>query len=270
MLFGRTTQVRLTHTFRSEAVNVDLAVAGFRPVQRDSATPDAEGGLRIAINDWKGINTPGNGGTAAFAAALGVSGLVRRFRVDQFAAKPSGVSTDTGWALAADALIPVVPVRDSTDRGNALTLLGEFTLGTGYADQFTGMTAGAGFPSLPGGAAFAADVDNGLVTYDSTGNGVLHTINWRTFEVGFQYYLPPNGRAFLSGNYTQADSNNMAQLFPKAAGIYKKSQYADAQLFFDVTPSARVGVGYQYVRQTFCDQTTSENHRFEALGVYFF
>jgi hypothetical protein len=270
MLFGRTGQVRLSHTFKSDAVNVDLAVAGLRPVQRDSVIPDVEMGARLAVNKWKGMSTPGNGGTAAFPAAIGISGLVRRFKVDQFAPRPSGSSTDTGWTIAADALIPLIPVVDSTDRRNALTLIGEFTIGSADADQFTGMTGGATFPTIPGGGAFASDVDNGLVTYDPLGNGVLHTIDWRTFEVGIQYYLPPTGRAILALNYTQADSDNMAQLFPKAIGVIQKSQYFDANIFFDVTPAARLGVGYQFVRQTFCDNTTSQNHRGEILGLWFF
>jgi hypothetical protein len=270
MLFGRTGQLRLSHTFKSNAVNVDVAVAGFRPVQRDSVIPDAEMGVRLALNHWKGISTPGNGGTAAFPAAIGVSGLVRRFKVDQFAPLPRGSSTDTGWSIAADVLIPVIPAVDSTDRRNALTLIGEFTIGSADADQFTGMTGGATFPALPGATAFAANVDNGLVTYDPIGNGVLHTIDWRTFEVGLQYYLPPTGRAILAVNYTQGDSDNMARLFPEAAGVIHKSQYFDANLFFDVTPAVRLGAGYQYIRQTFCDNTTAQNHRAEILALWFF
>lgn len=270
MLFGRTGQLRLSHTFKSNAVNVDLAVAGFRPVQRDSVIPDAEMGVRLALNRWKGISTPGNGGTAAFPAAIGISGLVRRFKVDQFAPLPRGSSTDTGWSIAADVLIPVIPAVDGTDRRNALTVIGEFTIGSADADQFTGMTGGATFPALPAGTAFGADVDNGLVTYDPVGNGVLHTIDWRTFEVGLQYYLPPTGRAVLAVNYTQGDSDNMAQLFPQAAGVIHRSQYFDANLFFDVTPAARLGVGYQYVRQMFCDNTTAHNHRAEILALWFF
>ena len=169
--------------------------------------------------------------------------------------------------MAADALIPVISASDNTDRVNKLTLVGEFTIGTGYADQFTGMTAGAGFPKLPGGAAFNADVDNGLVTYDPSLNGVLHTINWRTFVVGLQYYL---GRFIVAGNYTQGDSDNMGDLFPKSAAAFKKSQYVDGTLMYDVTPSIRVGAGYQYVKQTFCDDATAQNHRFEATALYFF
>ena len=268
-LFGRTQMVRLGQTIKGDAVNIDIQVAGVRPVQRDSTIPDGEAGLRLQINHWKGINTPGNGGTAAFPAAIGVSGMVRRFKVDQFAAAPTvgANSTDTGYAVAVDALIPLIPVTDSTDRGNALTFVGEYTIGTGDADQFTGMTAGASNKLAPG-ATTGPDIDNGLVTYDSV--GILHTIPWQTFALGLQYYLPPTGRAILAANYNQADSDKMDQLYPNQKGVYKKSQYVDASLFFDVTPAARVGIGWQYTKQTFTDQTTAQNHRYEILGLYFF
>jgi hypothetical protein len=267
-LFNRTQQLRISHSFKSDDVNVDVAVAGLRPVQRDSAVPDGEAGILMAVNHWKGISTPGNGGTAAFPAALGVSGLIRRFSVDQFAVKPSGVSTDTGWAVAANALIPIIPAVDNTDRTNALTLIGEATVGSGYAEQFTGMSAGASFPALPGGAAFAPDIDNGLVTYDTS--GILHTINWRSFVVDLQYYLPPSGRMLLALNYTQSESTNMADLFAKSATAFKESQYFDGNVFFDVTPSVRVGAGYQFLMQTFVDNSTAHNHRLEGLMLYFF
>src|SRR5258708_13741604 len=109
-----------------------------------------------------------------------------------------------GWEDAADIIIPVIPVADSTDRGNALTLTGEFVKGTGDADQYTGMTAGATMPNvnpLPpdtpvnaagiavpqqaNGAAplvglpFTPDVDPGLVPFDS--NAILPPINFPPF-----------------------------------------------------------------------------------------
>ncbi len=269
-VFGRTGQVRVSHTFKSEDVNVDVAIAALRPIQRDSSTPDGEAGLRLSLNHFKALSTPGSLGTAAFPAAIGVSGLMRRFKVDQFAATPNGTSTDNGWAVAANLLLPVIPAIDNTDRANKLTLVGEFTVGTGDADQFSGMTAGAGFPKLPGGAAFNADVDNGLVAYDPSLNGVLHTIDWRTFLVGLQYYLPPTGRVFVSANYTQGDSDNMSSLFPKSQAAFNKSQWFDANVFFDVTPAFRVGASYQYVKQTFCDDATAQNHRYEGTFLYVF
>jgi hypothetical protein len=300
-LFNRTVQLRVSHTFASDPVNLDFAVAALRPAQRDSALPDGEGGLRLAINHWKGISTPGSGGTTALPAAIGVSGLARSFRVDPYAPLPAPPIHLVGWAVAIDALIPIFPARDGTDRGNALTFTGEVVRGTGDADQYTSMTAGATMPNVyplnvdtPINAAGAAqpqaagaaplvgspytpDVDPGMVAFDT--NGILHTINWQSLIVGLQYYLPPTGRVFITGNYSRGKSNNIASLYHpysttepwiNAAGVFQSSWYVDGNIFFDVTPAARVGLSFQRVTQTMADGTVGYNNRYETTWLYFF
>jgi hypothetical protein len=299
-LFNRTVQLRLSHTFASDPVNFELAAAAFRPAQRDSGIPDGEGGVRLSINHWKAMTTPGSGGTGALPAAIGVSGLVRAFRVDPYAPLPAPSIRLNGWAVAADILLPIIPVKDGTDRGNALTVTGEFVTGTGDADQYTGMTAGATMPNvyplvadtpinsmgtsvpqMPGsaplvGLPYTPDVDPGLVAFDS--NGVLHAINWRTFIVGVQYYLPPTGRVFVSANYSRGDSNNIASLYHpdsirqpwvNSFGVFHSSWYVDGNIFFDITPSIRAALSYQHVNQGLADGTSSTNDRFETTFLYF-
>jgi hypothetical protein len=300
-LFNRTVQLRLSHTFRSNSVTFDLAAGAFRPVQRDSGVPDAQGGARLSINRWKGITTPGSGGTDAQAASVGVSGLVRSFKVDPHVPLPAPRIPLIGWAVAANVLLPIIPARDGTDRGNALTLTGEFVTGTGHADQYTGMTAGATMPNVyplpPGtpvnsmgmgapqdmagaapqvGLPYTPNVDPGLVAFDQY--EILHTINWQTFVVGLQYYLPPRGRAFISANYSQADSSNIASLYhpitPRQPwinplGVFQSSRYVDGNIFFDITPSVRAGLSYQGVQQRLVDDTPVHNHRFEMTFLYF-
>jgi hypothetical protein len=300
-LFNRTAQLRLSHTFSSNPVSFEIAVGAFRPVQRDSAMPDTQGGARIAINQWKGITTPGSGGTGALPASIAVSGMVRQFKVDPYAPLPAPPIPLVGWAFAVDALIPIIPARDATDRGNALTLTGEFVTGTGDADQYTGMTAGATMPNVyplppdtpinsagmavpqtPGsaplvGLPYTPDVDPGLVAFDSA--GILHTINWQSVIVGVQYYLPPRGRIFVSGNYSQAHSSNIASLFHPGSprqpwvnplGVFHTSRYVDGNVFVDVTPPMRVGLSYQRVAQELADGTNAHNNRFELTVLYFF
>ncbi len=301
-LFNRTMQLRLNRTLKSESVDFDVAVGAFRPVQRDSGVPDVQGGLRLLFNRWKGITTPGSGGTNAAAAALGLSGLVRSFKVDPYAPLPAPPIPLAGWAVAVNVLVPIIPVRDSTDRGNALTLTGEFVIGTGAADQYTGMTAGATMPNvypLPIGTPvnalgmavppqvsagaqpivglpYVPNIDPGLVAFDS--RGFLHTINWQTFVVGLQYYLPPNGRVFVSGNYSQGRSNNIASLYHpvsarqpwiNALGVFRSSRYMDGNIFFDVTPPVRLGLSFQRVEQELADDTRVHNDRFEMTFLYF-
>jgi hypothetical protein len=300
-LFNRTAQLRLSHTFATKPINFDMAAAAFRPAQRDSGLPDVEGGIRVSMNHWKAMTTPGSGGTGALAAAVGISGLARWFRVDPYAPPPAPPIRLTGWAVAANIILPIIPVADSTDRGNALTVTGEFVKGTGDADQYTGMTAGATMPNVyplppdtpvnaagvavPQQAAGAAplvglpytpDVDPGLVAFDS--NGILHTINWQTFIVGVQYYLPPSGRIFVTGNYSQGKSSNIASLYHPGSprqpwvnslGVFESSWYVDVNLFFDVTPSVRIGLSYQRVTQALADGTRVHNDRYETTFLYF-
>ena len=197
-------------------------------------------------------------------------------------------------------LLPIIPAKDGTDRGNALTLTGEFVTGTGDADQYTGMTAGATMPNVyplpPGtffdylgvavpdatgaaplvGRPYTPNVDPGLVAFDRS--EVIHTINWQTFVVGIQYYLPPTGRVFVSGNYSQGRSNNIASLFHpispnqpwiNALGVFQSSRYIDGNIFFDITPAVRMGLSYQRVDQKLADETKVHNNRFEMTFLYF-
>lgn len=279
--FGRTMQVRLGHSFKADAVSVDVAVAALSPAQRDSEIPDANAGVRLSYNRWKGISTPGNGGTADFPLSIGLSGTVRRFKVNAFTPPPPQSSNGaTGWGLSVDALIPIIPAKDSSDRGNRLTLTGSFVVGTGIADLI-GTGGNATFPTLPNAAQatpamiYTPDIDNGLVAFDLS--GVLHTINWQTFMVGLQYYVPPTGRVILSVNYTQSLSDNMSQLYPPGereigivTTIAKSTRYADANVFWDVTPAVRVGASFQYTSVQYLDDDTPRNFRYMLQALYFF
>ena len=299
-LFNRTVQLRLSHNFATDPISVDIAAGAFRPVQRDSAVPDGQAGLRLTINHWKGITTPGSGGTDARAASIGVSGMARSFRVDPHAPLPAKPIPLFGWAIAANVLLPIIPAKDGTDRGNALTLTGEFVTGTGDADQYTGMTAGATMPNVyplpPGifvnylaaatpqdsaaapliGTPYTPNVDPGLVAFDRSEG--IHTINWQTFIVGIQYYLPPTGRVFVSGNYSQGKSNNIAtyyhpiapnQPWINALGVFQSSRYLDGNIFFDLTPAVRMGLSYQRVDQLLAEGTNVHNNRVEMTFLYF-
>jgi hypothetical protein len=279
--FGRTTQVRLAHTFNTESVSVDLAVAALSPAQADSEIPDGNAGLRLGINGWKGITTPGNGGTTALPLSVGVSGTVRQFKVNAFTPPPTqSANNATGWGLSVDALIPVIPAKDADDRGNRLTVTGSFVVGTGIGDLVNTL-GGASFPTLPNPAQanpaplYTPNIDNGIVTFDQP--GVLHTIDWQTFMAGIQYYLPPTGRVIVALNFTEAYSKNMAQLFPHGGSeiellskVAKLSRYADVNVFWDITPSVRVGASFQYTTTEYLDGETPRNLRSMAQALYFF
>jgi len=287
MVFSRNTQLRLSHTFGADGpISLDVAVEAARPAQRDGQIPDVEGGLRLAVNGWKGITTPGNVRTIAMPLSIGVSAISRSFKVDAFTPPPTQTSnTVKGWGVSVDALVPVIPAADANDRGNRLTLTGSFVTGTGIADLLT-TGGGATFPTLPNSAqqspppTYDPDIDAGLVTFDSL--GVAHTINWLAFKAGLQYYLPPTGRLILSANYTESRSNNLKQLFPPGSSMIElvgqvadRSRYGDVNLFFDATPAVRIGVSGQYTQVHYlsnASQPEQQPHNIRGMGqvVYVF
>jgi hypothetical protein len=282
MVFSRDVQLRFSHTFGADGpVSIDVAVAGVRPGQRDSQIPDADAGVRLSFNGWKGITTPGNVGTVALPLSIGVSGRVRQFKVDAFTPPPTQTSNQiTGWGISLDALVPIIRAEDANDRNNRLTLTGSFVVGTGIADLLT-TGGGARFPTLPNPAqanpppVYTGDVDNGLVTFDTL--GVLHTINWQAFKAGFQYYLPSDLRLIFAANVTYAHSNNMAKLFPMGGeeiellgAVADTSRYGDANLFWDATPAIRFGLSAQYTQVHYLDGEQPHNLRGMGQAVYVF
>jgi hypothetical protein len=287
-IYHRNPQLRLSKTV-GNAVSVEIAVAAVRPAQTHSELPDAEGGLKVAFNNWKGVSSQGSGQPQATPLSLGISGIGRRFVIPQFIGQPRNANTAYGYGFAVNAVIPVLPARSVEDRGNSLTLTGEFSIGTGIADLYSNMTAGAKFPELtnPGGDIppflYPQDVDPGLVTYDA--NKRAKTYNWTAFVAGLQYYLPvAKGRVWVSGIYGQLASNNITDLTPAPSwgAVYKFSRYVDGNLFIALTPSVQLGMSFQYTQQTYGDNQVVQpsgvvgplakpfNMRAEGSATFFF
>jgi hypothetical protein len=148
--------------------------------------------------------------------------------------------------------------------------------GSGISDLYTGLTGGVSFPNPPNpdmvspAPTYAADIDNGMVTFDA--NGRIHTIDWRSYMVGIQYYLPPSGRLWVSANYSGMKSGNAAR-YVNAAGaskVFDKSYWADGNVFCDLTAAVRLGAEYAYFHQTYADGVAAKNTRLQFSGFYLF
>jgi hypothetical protein len=271
-VYVRNPQIRLSKTFKTEPVNVEVAVAALRPAQRDSGAPDGEAGFRVLVNGWKGLHTMAATTTSVDALAVGVSGLVRKFRMQKTPAGPTSDASIVGWGYSIDLLIPVIPAT-MTDRANGLTLTGSFVRGDGIADQYTGLTGGFVSPSPFGGTS--PTVDPGLIVQDSSGNP--HAIQWRSFILGLQYYLPTPLDAFwISGNYSQMDSYNAVALAAATGSsnpankVFQQSRWADFNLFWDLTPAVRLGLEYARFQQTYANNQTLFNNRWQVSAFYIF
>jgi hypothetical protein len=238
--FGRTPQIRVSKLVKTPAVNVEVAGAVLRPPQRDAVLPDFQAGGRVLLNGFKAVHTPGATGTGVVPASLSLTGAFRRFKVSAKADpdtyyKERGV---TGYALAVDTLIPVIPSWDG-EKGNKVTLLGTFVLSKGASDLIGGMNGGASGASALGGTK----PDGGQVLLDTDGDP--HAVDWKGLVVGAEYYFPPAGRGFASVTYARAWSSNVDDYDADTSKVYNVVQHVDGNVFFDVTPAVRLGVGVE-------------------------
>jgi hypothetical protein len=273
-IFTRTPQLRLSKTVKTPAVTVDAALAAVRPPQRNSAYPDGQGGLKVALNGLKALHTMGSAGTAVDPAAIGFSGVVRDFRLPNLSGAPNTTIPIKGWGFSADALIPIVPVTNGVGQ-NALTFTGSFVYGQAIADLYTGLTGGVAFPAPPPNAmgmaqTYPQDIDNGLAVY--TADGVLHAIRWQSYILGLQYYLPTPNKTFVAVNYSHMSSSNIADLGTMATQtrIFNKSDFVDGNLFVDASAAIRFGLEYAYFRQTYLDGAKAHNNRVQFSMFYIF
>ena len=267
-VFSRTAQLRVSRTFRTDPVSIDVAVAASRPPQRDAYVPDLQGGLKVSLNNWKGIATAGGTGTSVVPAAIGVSGTYRRFQVNMpYPANGNGSEVTTGWGYSVDALIPIIPVRGDS-RANGLTLTGSFVNGYGISDLYTGLNGGIGIaptPQFP--SSYAPNIDSGLVGFWQDGS--VHAIAWRSYIVGLQYYLPPSGRFWISANNSDMYSQNAtAFAYGSNNKVFDRSHYADGNLFWDATNAVRFGLAYAWFRQYFVNGAQATDNRVQ-LSTYF-
>jgi hypothetical protein len=278
MLYNRTQQLR---GIRSYSFGEDTLQVGFgllRPPQADAGIPDVQGGLRLAFNGRQSGFTAG-GSTAARSLqpmSIAVSGAFR-----QFVAQSSSVGDldrFSGSAIAIDALIPILASPDGKTANNTLSLLGEFTQGTGYGDQFNSYTGGILQP-LNTSATSATqrsntNLDAGNGDYDAT--GAFQLVNLRSFNIHAQYHLPGESLDFVDVGFGQLESNNIDSI-KGATGLasggnvpYDRSTAYFANYVHGFTPNIRAGIEYAYMETSYADGTLATNRRYQASGWFLF
>jgi len=200
-VYTRAAQVRISHQFHTDPVDVYIGAGVFRPPQRDSEVPDLEAAVRVNFNDWKGVRTIGAVGTRIDPLSFGVSGVYRQYRVQEMVAVPQTFHKAEGAGISLDALIPIIPAKDNSHAANSLTANASFASGTGIADQFQSITGGVPAqtrpPATSGGPAGAQlDIDPGLALYDPSGE--LKTVNWQNWRSGSSTICPD---LWISGSW---------------------------------------------------------------------
>jgi hypothetical protein len=281
-VYHRQPQIRLSKIFGAGgAVEVEIAGAVLRPVQKAGGYPDIEAGVRLALNGWTGVRQQAYGQPAIGGAAIGISGIYRHFEVAQFLEFPGDTVPADGYGAVANVFLPIIPASSNKKRGNSLSVTGEYSRGTGIADMYTDLTGGLLFPALPNPTGrdaasnappvYTPNIDSGIVTFD--GDNRLRTCNWEGFVAGLQYYLPiANGRVWISGIHSQVKSNNIVDITPFAGrgGVYNHSKYYDGSLFVAITEAIQMGVSLSRIDQTLGDGVPVQNYRTSFATQMFF
>jgi hypothetical protein len=276
-IYHRNPQLRLSKALTGPSVAVEMAVAVVRPVQRESAIPDVQGGLKLTLNKWRGASAQGAGRPTVAPFAIALSGVGRRLSVTDFSATPGNERVVYAGGAAANVFAPIIRARGD-DLGNALSMSVEASIGTGINDLYPGLTGGVQFPSLPNPQnllpvpLYVPNVDPGLVTYDSVGS--VHTINWRALVVNLHYHLPfgAGKRVWVSGTFSAIQSTNALDLTPIQGQpfVWNKGYYADANVWVAVTPALQFALSGQRIAETFGDDTSAVNYRAEGACYFFF
>jgi hypothetical protein len=281
-IYHRQPQIRLSKIMNGGgAVEFEVAGAVLRPVQKNGGYPDVEAGLRLAFNNWTGARQQAYGQPGIGAAGIGVSAIGRHFEVAQFLEFPGDTVPGTGYGIAGNLFLPIIPAHNNKDRGNSLSIIAEYSRGTGIGDMYNGdLTGGLLFPSLPNPQdrqqptnpppVYTPNIDSGIVTFD--GDNRLRTCDWEGIVAGLQYYLPiMRGRWWVSGNFSQAKSANINDLTPiqGRGGVYTRSRYYDGNLFIAITDQIQMGFSFQQIDQLLGDGVQTQNRRTE-FGMHMF
>ncbi|HET9626611.1 MAG TPA: hypothetical protein VFP84_34850 [Kofleriaceae bacterium] len=276
-VYSRTPQIRVSKKIKAGDISVEMAIAALRPPQRASGVPDGQAGLKLNIDAIKAYHTAGGTGTSLDSASVGVSVIGRKFQANEFTAAPAKEVSANGYGISIDALIPVIPATKER-KANALSVTGSFVTGAGIADQYTGLSGGVSEPALPNPTGktppptYTPNIDNGLALF--TKDGQLHPIQWTSYIVGLQYYLPPSGKVWLSGVYSHMSSGN-DHAFGDKTKIFEKSDWVEGNVFVDVTPAWRLGAEYAYFHQDYAapsgdGSTAAKDHRVQLSAWLIF
>ncbi len=152
--------------------------------------------------------------------------------------------------------------------------MGEFAMGAGTNDLYTSLSGGVSNPALPNptgkspAPTYSPDFDPGLAVYSS--DGTLHLIQWQSYLIGAQYYLPyTDGRLWLSGNYSHITSPNSSQ-YGAPTKVKIGEDWFGVSVWGDVTQQIRMGVGYSNYNDQYADSHHAVNHHvgFNAFFVF--
>ncbi len=237
-LYFRTPQLRVAKTFGDEkGMQVQLAASAEKPDQIDSQVPNINFGLRLTLNDVKGELCQSTSAQKLMPLSIGLG--LRNAYYSWNSLTPAGGANFNynqnmwGSAVAADVLLPVLPVAEGKD-DPSIVITGEWTAGAGDSDAFNGGGFGGG-AALVNTAAPFTNLDGTIAGFVG-GNFSLIQVQSLTAQI--QIALPKSIGTIFTAGYGEIFTPN---------GLPLGDSYNDDKTMFvnvmqDFTPEIRAGL----------------------------
>jgi hypothetical protein len=276
-MYDRTPQLFVQYKFDFGSENALQAfLSAERPPQRDAQLPAFDAGLRFSMGGHRAAWSAATSGVSTMPASIAVSGSARQF----VSPTPGGAASDqthyVGAAGAADIFIPVIMSSDEKDTSNTLALMGEFTMGQGYADEFPGWTGNLASPlqSAKSAPSNTVNLDAGQGDFNPS-TGAFQIVDLMSFNLSAQYHLPGDCHTFVSVGYGQLFSDNVDSLANPATGFassgkvpYDRQSSLFVNVFHDFTKNVRAAVEVSQYRTEYADSTYARDDRVQ-LSTWF-
>jgi hypothetical protein len=251
----------------SDTNSLQVGASIERPTQKDGKIPNLVVAARWLDNGRKSGFTGPNSDIKALPMSFGLSGTYRNFTPGSNGGTTANGSSLSAFALAANALVPILTSSDGKDVSNTLTASGEFTAGRGYGDEFPSWSGGQAqaFTGAAPSATANTNLDTGIGGYNQAGNFDL--IKLRTWNAQLQYHV--DGKTFFTAGYGQLYSSNISDYAPAAAsGIYDRVQAKFVNVGHDFTSHVRLALEFDQFNTHYVDGSTNFDNRY-MLASYF-
>ncbi len=271
-LYERTPQLRVMKTIGDDkGAQVQIAVDAEKPEQNISEMPNLNAGVRFLLNDIKGSYAPATGAAKMVPLSIGLSETNANYVWAYNFGNNQNFNYQNEWgsAIAADILIPFLPVGEDKDDFSVVGT-GEWSYGAGDTDGFNG----GGFSGLTGlttpGSSFStyqANLDPGVAGLTSTGQFQLVLLQNVTGQI--QVAFPKSIGTRVTFGYGEIFSPNDGGL-TKTPGYSGKSVYNDDSNMFvnimqDFTPNIRAGLEYARYDTHYVNSTTATSAGVDAI-----
>lgn len=277
-VFERTQRLSVIRQFSPQPDSPQVLRAGIalvRPTQRDSQIPNIDAGFRWSLESTRSGFASANSEIKNQPLSIAVSSTFREFKSPRAGTSVADLVATPALAFALDAFIPLVPASDDKDTTRTLSLIGEYSFGRGYGDEFPNWSGGVLQSGVTNQSSNATgsnlNLDAGIGGYNSRQEFEL--VHLQSFNGQLQFHASESG--FFTVGYAQLYSNNLSD-FLGSPGIAANKLYDRSEIYFinwilDLSKNVRIGLEFsQFATHYVSDGASTHQNRIAATSFYRF